>query len=273
MSKKEVSNARVHICANKTEQSGTNVLGVEQVKTFDFNGGLFRAVVEDGEPLFVANDVCRVLEYGNPREALSKHCKGVTKRDIPSAGGVQEVNVICEPDLYRLLFRSKKPEAEAFADFVYEEVLPSIRKTGQYTAKPQEIPNVAGLMPLLNGVTKSRFTLEDGSILTVIHSPGRRERHIVGEVTNKETCTESVLQYLIAHESGCYAFKDIRAELGIPHNTLSKAFYGSYGKKDCICKNGLMHDKAFRDSATILQKGARKYLEWNREAYQKAVQA
>ena len=89
---------------------------------------------EKGEYWFLANDVCSILGYSNPRDAISKHCKnkGVAKRDTPTQSGKQEMTYINEPNLYRLIIKSRKPEAAAFEEWVMEEVLPTIRKTGSY---------------------------------------------------------------------------------------------------------------------------------------------
>lgn len=86
----------------------------------------------DGKPLFLANDIAKALGYSNPRKALADHCKGVTKRDTPTSSGIQAVSFIPESDVFRLVMRSKLPQAELFQDWVCEEVLPSIRKTGGY---------------------------------------------------------------------------------------------------------------------------------------------
>lgn len=90
---------------------------------------------EDGEPMFVANDVAKILNYSNPRDAVAKHCKsdGVAKCDImDSLGRNQAMSVLNEPNFYRLVMRSDMPDAEKFQDWVCEEVLPSIRKHGAY---------------------------------------------------------------------------------------------------------------------------------------------
>lgn len=94
--------------------------------------GEIKIIIEDGRPLFLANDVARALGYFNPRDAISKHCKGVAKRDTPTEGGVQSISFIPESDVYRLVMRSKLESAEKFQDWVVEEVLPSIRKHGGY---------------------------------------------------------------------------------------------------------------------------------------------
>ncbi len=107
-------------------------------QTFAFEAYDIRIIVENGEPLFCASDVCKALGYGNPSEALRKHCVegGITKRDTPTSSGVQPMTYINEPNLYRLITRSKMPHAVKFQDWVFEEVLPTIRKTGTYGKPP-----------------------------------------------------------------------------------------------------------------------------------------
>lgn len=90
---------------------------------------------ENGTPLFVAKDVAKTLGYANTKDAIARHCRGVVKHyPLPTQGGTQAVRVIYEPDVYRLIFGSKLQSATQFQDWVFNEVLPSIRKTGQYTA-------------------------------------------------------------------------------------------------------------------------------------------
>lgn len=79
------------------------------------------------------------LGYVNPRKAIIDHCKGVTKRDTPTSGGIQELSYINEGDVYRLIIRSKLPAAEKFESWVMEEVLPSIRKNGGYIAGQENL--------------------------------------------------------------------------------------------------------------------------------------
>ena len=94
--------------------------------------GRVRVVVSDGKPLFMANDVAKALGYVNPRDAIYKHCKGVAKRDTLTERGTQSASYIPESDVYRLVMRSKLPQAEQFQDWVCEDVLPSIRANGIY---------------------------------------------------------------------------------------------------------------------------------------------
>ena len=102
---------------------------------FEFNDLPVRIHMMNGEPWFVAADVGRVLGMTNIRKNLAdmrEDWKGVT--ESYTLGGQQEVTIICEAAVYKLAFRSNKPEAEAFTEWVAGEVLPSIRKTGAYIA-------------------------------------------------------------------------------------------------------------------------------------------
>lgn len=96
--------------------------------------GEIRTVEVDGKPYFVASDIAKALGYSNPRDAIVRHCKGVVKRDTPTSGGVQNMSYIPEGDLYRLITHSKLESAERFESWVFDEVLPSIRKNGGYIA-------------------------------------------------------------------------------------------------------------------------------------------
>ena len=100
-------------------------------------GEIHTAVSEDGKPLFKANDIANALGYSQPKVAVSKLCKGVTVLETPTENQygtvvMQPIRYIKEADVYRLVMRSKLPEAERFQDWVVEEVLPCIRKHGAY---------------------------------------------------------------------------------------------------------------------------------------------
>jgi len=94
--------------------------------------GNVRSIEIDGKPFFAAADVATALGYSNTRDAVSRHCKGVVKCDIPTSSGIQNMSVIPEGDIYRLIIRSNLPSAEEFERWIFDEVIPSIRKTGGY---------------------------------------------------------------------------------------------------------------------------------------------
>jgi prophage antirepressor-like protein len=93
-----------------------------------------RTIEIDGEIWFSGADVAKTLGYSNPRDALSRHCKpkGVVKHDIPTPSGSQALTFINESNVYRLVIKSKLPAAERFEEWIFEEVIPSIRKKGYY---------------------------------------------------------------------------------------------------------------------------------------------
>jgi len=102
---------------------------------FQFEGHLIRVITdENGEPLFVGRDICDALKYANAADAITKHCKGVARRyPLQTPGGVQDVRVLAEPDVLRLIINCTLPAGAAFERWVFEEVLPTIRRTGAYT--------------------------------------------------------------------------------------------------------------------------------------------
>lgn len=81
---------------------------------------------------FPATACAKMLGYKRPADAITAHCKGSVKRRVLTGGGEQELKFIPEGDLYRLIVSSKLPSAERFEKWVFDEVLPSIRKTGGY---------------------------------------------------------------------------------------------------------------------------------------------
>jgi anti-repressor protein len=102
-------------------------------RVFDYGGRQVRTVLVDGEPWFVAKDVCDILEIENPRDAMARlepDERGVVLTD--TLGGPQSMNAVPESGLYSLILGSRKPEARQFKRWVTHEVLPTIRKTGAY---------------------------------------------------------------------------------------------------------------------------------------------
>lgn len=121
------------------------------VELFRYEDREVRTVLVDGEPWFVAADVCAVLGYSHTASALRTlrdKEKGV--RPMHTPGGEQDVTVISEQGLYRLVMRSNRAEAERFQDWVTGEVLPAIRRTGTYSTAPAlpDITTPAGVLAM-----------------------------------------------------------------------------------------------------------------------------
>lgn len=110
----------------------------KDVTVFNFNQNQVRTVIKEGEPWFITRDVCDILELGNVSQALSAlnsdEKMTITNSDSHSGerGGAQSYLIVNESGLYALVFKSRKPQAQTFRKWVTSEVLPAIRKTGQY---------------------------------------------------------------------------------------------------------------------------------------------
>ena len=121
-----------------------------------------RIVTKDGEPWFVAKDVCKVLEITKVDSAirnLDADEKGA--HTVSTPGGNQEMTIVSEAGLYSLILRSRKPEAKAFKRWVTHEVLPSIRKTGAYLSPGMSNEQVKALVATLEEEMYRRIQAEN----------------------------------------------------------------------------------------------------------------
>lgn len=128
--------------------------------------GEIRTIEEGEQILFCGIDAARALQYSNPRKAVTDHCRWVTKRDVPhpqNPAKTIEMNFIPEGDLYRLVAACELPGAEEFESWIFDEVLPTIRKTGSYVVNQcQQIPEKTGEMARYLSVV-GRFMEKQGS--------------------------------------------------------------------------------------------------------------
>lgn len=120
---------------------------MNDVKVFESpEFGSIRTFTDNGGKLwFCGSDVAKGLGYARPSKAIIDHCKGVLKRDTPTNGGIQSLSYISEGDVYRLIIHSKLPSAEHFENWVFDEIVPSVIKTGGYIVG-QESMSDADLM-------------------------------------------------------------------------------------------------------------------------------
>ena len=158
--------------------------------------GEIRTAEIDGKPYFVGTDVAKALGYNNPRDAVSRHCKGVVKRDTPTSSGIQSMSYINEGDLYRLIMKSKLPSAEKFESWVMDEVLPTIRKTGSYQ-KP--LTTVEQIQVIATGFLDHEERLN------------RLENTMTIDYAQQESIRDLVSSVVIAHLGGkeSNAYKEI----------------------------------------------------------------
>ena len=127
---------------------------------FNFKNHNIRVILgENGEPLFIAKDVTEILGYANDSQAIDDNCNksGVSVRYIPILSN--NYKLITEGNLYRLILKSSKPEAEQFESFVCDDVLPSIRKTGSYSVKPLSLEEMT--LQVIEGQQNKILQLEN----------------------------------------------------------------------------------------------------------------
>ena len=101
--------------------------------------GEIRTITKDNKTYFVGNDVAKALGYSETAKAIRTHCKGVSEMGIPTNGGIQTMKMITEGDIYRLVIKSQLPQAERFESWIFDNVLPSIRKNGGYIANQEQM--------------------------------------------------------------------------------------------------------------------------------------
>lgn len=94
--------------------------------------GYIRIIEVDGKTYFCGSDVATDLGYVRPNDAISRHCRATVKHSTPISGKMQEINFVSEGDVFRLAAHSKLPGAERFERWIFDEVLPTIRRTGGY---------------------------------------------------------------------------------------------------------------------------------------------
>lgn len=180
-----------------------------------FNSGEFgeiRTIEIDGKPYFVGTDVAKALGYNNPRDAVSRHCKGVVKRDTPTSSGIQSMSYINEGDLYRLIMKSKLPSAEKFESWVMDEVLPTIRKTGSYQ-KP--LTTVEQIQVIATGFLDHEERLN------------RLENTMTIDYAQQESIRDLVSSVVIAHLGGkeSNAYKEIGKKVFAECNRDIKTYF------------------------------------------------
>lgn len=174
--------------------------------------GDIRTAEIDGKPYFVGTDVAKALGYNNPRDAVSRHCKGVVKRDTPTSSGIQSMSYINEGDLYRLIMKSKLPSAEKFESWVMDEVLPTIRKTGSYR-KP--LTTVEQIQVIATGFLDHEERLN------------RLENTMTIDYAQQESIRDLVSSVVIAHLGGkeSNAYKEIGKKVFAECNRDIKTYF------------------------------------------------
>jgi prophage antirepressor-like protein len=184
-----------------------------QVFNFSENNSPVRVVMNENNPLFCLADVCRILGLSNSREVAKRlNQKGVILTDTLTAKGTQRLTYVNEGNLYKVIFRSDKPSARKFEEWVTDEVLPSIRKTGSYAMPAAPV---------------RKYTTR-------------------GELINAEVLH---LLWLIAESLPHGSQKKLAFELGVSENTISKVLTGKH-RNARILK--ALYDIAYKNRQQLL---------------------
>ena len=237
---------------------------IVDVKTFQHpNFGNVRTVMDkvNDKVLFCGKDVATALGYKDPAQAIRDFCKGVVILTTPSKGGPQRMKFIPESDIYRLVMRSKLPEAEKFQDWVCEEVLPQIRRTGGY-------------IPTHDGEGKPYSDLEIMSLAFQIHERtiAERDRKIAEQdetirvLEPKATYCDEVLESV-----NCMTMTQVAKEHGTTHTGLTKMLHekgviylqsGQWMLYADFCNHGLTRNRthSHHDSMGVVH--SHSYLVW-----------
>ncbi len=168
---------------------------------------------ENGTILFCASDVAKALGYNNPNDALSRHCKGIVKHDTLTNGGKQRLSYIYEPDLYRLVSKSKLPFALAFEKWIFETVIPNVRKNGFYANK--DLVNDPDFLIQLGMKLK-----QEKQEKQVLQEEVKYLHHVVAEYEPKISYLEKIL-----NSDCCMNATNIANDYGISAIKLNRILY------------------------------------------------
>lgn len=186
--------------------------------------GQMRIIQENNKILFCASDVAKALGYTNVSKAINDHCKGITKRYTLTEGGKQQLNFIPEGDVYRLIIRSKLPNAEKFERWVFDEVLPTINKHGIY-ATTQTIEtmladpdNAIKVFTALKEEREKR--IEQEKQIATLTAENQMQAQMISEFKPKAEYVDIILQ-----STGTVTTTQIAADYGLSAKKLNKILH------------------------------------------------
>lgn len=211
-------------------------------KLFEYQNNAVRVAVKNNEPWFVAKDVCKILDIGKYRDAISRLSDSQRGSVVvDTLGGNQEMAVVSEAGLYKLVFTSRKPEAEKFTDWLAEEVLPSIRKHGMY-AEDELINNPDLFIKVLKELKEEREEKQKlkYQVNTLEKTKSYISRTREASAMNKASQLTKQIKKLTDNEKkeGEYTATEVAIKLGIyskaskPHAQLVNAYLNTLEDKE-----------------------------------------
>lgn len=148
--------------------------------------GTIRSLLKNGQPWFVAADVCKALNLPDTHKAVERlDLDEKDRNSIPTPGGAQAMTIVSEPGLYTLILGSRKPEAKAFRRWITHDVIPAIRKTGGYVADSEAF--IQNYLPFADESIKNLFR----STLAVIDQQNRKMREDAPKVLFADSVSSS----------------------------------------------------------------------------------
>lgn len=207
--------------------------------------GQMRIVEENGKILVCGSDVAKALGYTNPQKAIKDHCikDGVTNRSvIDSLGREQKAKFINEGNVYRLITHSKLPEAEKFERWVFDDILPSIRKTGMYAT--DELLNNPDLA--IQAFTALKAEREKNQQL---NTTIKVQEQLIGELQPKANYVDIIL-----NNGGLVTITQIAKDYGMSGKEMNQLLHNhkvQYKQSGQWLLYSKYHDKGYTHSRTI----------------------
>ena len=187
--------------------------------------GEIEILIENGKEYFPATEIAKILLYSNPHDAIIRHCKKeglVIHEGVLNAGlGEQIVSkkYIDEGNLYRLIIKSNLPQAEIFERWVFDEVIPSIRKIGSYTVKSQQTESQKKRLEIMDRNSRARMSKEFSKLALQMDNPKFKE--VLKTYAANTLAGENILP-LPKLEQKTYTATEIGNILGISSNMVGR---------------------------------------------------
>lgn len=193
----------------------------------------------EGNVVFCGSDVAKALGYSNVRDAVNRHCKGVVKRDTLTNGGFQALSFVPESDVYRLIAHSKLPSAVRFEKWVFEDVLPKIRRTGAYMT-PDTIKQV---------LTDPNYIIQIATNWKKTEDALRESEKKVAALTPKASYADSIL-----NADGTLTITQIAKDYGMSGQRMNQVLQGfgvQYKQNGQWLPKHKYHNKGYTKSKTV----------------------
>jgi prophage antirepressor-like protein len=204
--------------------------------------GEIRTVEINNKAYFMASDIAKALGYLKPNDAISKHCRATTKWSTPISGKMQEVNFIPEGDIYRLITKSQLPSAEKFEAWVFDEVLPTIRKHGMY-ATDELLDNPDLLIQVATALKAEREKNKQ------LETEVKVKNQLIGELKPKADYVDRILQ-----NSGLVTITQIAKDYGMSGQAMNELLHElkvQYKQSEQWLLYSKYHDQGYTHSKTV----------------------